>query len=101
MVKRKKVTLKEIAAAVNLAVPTVSQILNGKKNFCSAEQCEKVRETAKKMGYIANIGYRIMTGMETRTVGIMVACEEQMQEHHTRVASRAFSVLRKGSLQEI
>ena len=84
MVKSKKVTLKEVAAAVNLAVPTVSQILNGRKNFCSEEQCRKVRETAQKMGYITNIGYRIMTGMETRTVGIMVACEEQMQEHHTR-----------------
>ena len=67
MIKSKKVTLKEIAAAVNLATPTVSQILNGRKNFCSEEQCRKVRETAQKMGYITNIGYRIMTGMETHT----------------------------------
>ena len=84
MVKSKKVTLKEVAAAVNLAVPTVSQILNGRKNFCSEEQCRKVRETAQKMGYITNIGYRIMTGMETHTVGIMVASSIQMQETHTR-----------------
>ena len=84
MIKSKKVTLKEVAAAVNLAVPTVSQILNGRKNFCSEEQCRKVRETAQKMGYITNIGYRIMTGMETHTVGIMVASSTQMQETHTR-----------------
>ncbi len=84
MIKSKKVTLKEVAAAVNLAVPTVSQILNGRKNFCSEEQCRKVRETAREMGYITNIGYRIMTGMETHTVGIMVASNTQMQEFHIR-----------------
>ena len=84
MIKSKKVTLKEVAAAVNLAVPTVSQILNGRKNFCSEEQCRKVRETARAMGYITNIGYRIMTGMKTHTVGIMVASSSQMQENHTR-----------------
>lgn len=84
MLKSKKVTLKEVAAAVNLAVPTVSQILNGRKNFCSKEQCEKVRQTAREMGYVTNIGYRIMTGQVTHTVGIMVACAEHMQEEHYR-----------------
>ena len=84
MRKSKKVTLKEVASAVNLAVPTVSQILNNRKNFCSAEQCRRVRETAQQMGYVTNIGYRIMTGQETRTVGIMVANPGQMQENHCR-----------------
>lgn len=84
MLKSKKVTLKEVAAAVNLAVPTVSQILNGKKNFCSEEQCKRVRRTAQEMGYVTNIGYRIMTGQETHTVGIMVACQEHMEEEHYR-----------------
>ncbi|MBQ6474512.1 MAG: LacI family DNA-binding transcriptional regulator [Victivallales bacterium] len=81
---KKKISLKEVAAAVNLAVPTVSQILNGRKNFCSAEQCQRVRQVAQEMGYVKNIGYRIMTGMETRTIGIMVSSPEQMQEEHFR-----------------
>lgn len=84
MLKSKKVTLKEIASAVNLAVPTVSQILNGRKNFCSQEQCEKVRQTAREMGYVPNIGYKILTGQITHTIGIMVACAEHMQEEHYR-----------------
>jgi len=82
--KKRKITLKEVAAAVKLAVPTVSQILNGKKNFCSEAQCQRVRQVAQDLGYVTNIGYRIMTGMETHTVGIMVSSPEQMQEEHNR-----------------
>ena len=66
-----KVTLKHVAAAANLAVPTVSQILNGRRNYCSEEQIARVRKLAAEMGYQPNIGYKIMVGEKTRTVAIL------------------------------
>lgn len=84
MTPRKKVTLKQIAAIANLAVPTVSQILNGKKNFCSEQKVKEVKQIAHDLGYVPNIGYRIMTGQETNTIGVMVSSATAMQEYFIR-----------------
>ena len=84
MTPRKKVTLKEIAVAANLAVPTVSQILNGKKNFCSEQKIKEVKQIAHDLGYVPNIGYRIMIGQETNTIGVMVSSSTAMQEYFIR-----------------
>ncbi len=81
-VKIKKVTLKDVAAAAELAVPTVSQILNGRRNFCSAEQATRVRNLAQEMGYMPNIGYKIMTGQQTRTVGLIFSQTRTYHDEH-------------------
>ena len=75
MIKNRKVTLKQVAAAANLAVPTVSQILNGRRNYCSGEQIARVRKLADEMGYQPNIGYKITVGEKTRTVAILFSQE--------------------------
>ncbi len=81
-VKNKKVTLKQVAAAAELAVPTVSQILNGRRNFCSQEQIDKVRRIAKELNYRPNIGYKIMTGQQTQTVAILNSMPQMSSEEH-------------------
>ena len=71
MVKAKRVTLKDISRAVNLSVPTVSKVLNGKETFCSEAKVREVQETALRLGYCRNMGYNIMTGGETNIVAII------------------------------
>lgn len=66
-----RVTLKQISEQTGLAVSTVSEILSGKKNFCSEETREMVRSTAKRLGYVPNVGFKIMTGRDSGTAAII------------------------------
>jgi len=82
MVKTKRITLKDISRAVNLAVPTVSKILNGKETFCSEAKVREVQETALHLGYCRNMGYNIMTGGETNIVAIIFSQKYITHNHH-------------------
>ncbi len=96
MIKNRKVTLKQVAAAANLAVPTVSQILNGRRNYCSEEQIARVRKLAREMGYQPNIGYKIMIGEKTRTVAILFSQERTYHtEENRNLTIRLISELEK------
>mgnify|MGYP000000609189 FL=1 len=96
MIKNRKVTLKQVAAAANLAVPTVSQILNGRRNYCSGEQIARVRKLADEMGYQPNIGYKIMVGEKTRTVAILFSQERTYHtEENRNLTIRLISELEK------
>ena len=96
MIKTKKITLKQVAAAANLAVPTVSQILNGRRNYCSGEQIARVRKLADEMGYQPNIGYKIMVGEKTRTVAILFSQERTYHtEENRNLTIRLISELEK------
>ena len=66
-----RVTLKKLSEQTGLAVSTISEILSGKKNFCSEETCRMVRETAERLGYIPNVGFKIMTGRDSGTAAII------------------------------
>ena len=91
-----KVTLKHVAAAANLAVPTVSQILNGRRNYCSEEQIARVRKLAAEMGYQPNIGYKIMVGEKTQTVAILFSQERTYHtEENRNLTIRLISELEK------
>jgi LacI family transcriptional regulator, galactose operon repressor len=48
------VKLKDIAAKVGISIATASNALSGKRNI-SSEVAEKVRETAKEMGYVRRV----------------------------------------------
>ncbi|MBQ9754763.1 MAG: LacI family DNA-binding transcriptional regulator [Lentisphaeria bacterium] len=83
--KKSKVTLRDIAAAVNLSPAAVSQILNNKEiNYCSEATKERVRQAARDLGYRRNIGYKLMHHQSTGTVGIMIASGFIPQEEHYR-----------------
>ncbi len=71
--KIRRVTLQDVAKSCNLSVPTVSQILNNRtSNFSSEETRRLVRDTAARLGYRPNIGYKIMRGMSTKTVALVI-----------------------------
>lgn len=44
MVKSKRVTLKDISRAVNVSLPTVSKVLNGKATFCSEAKLKEIKK---------------------------------------------------------
>ena len=67
----KKITLKDIAAELNVTVGTVSHVLNGVGDI-SAVTRERVLETAKRMGYISNSGAVALRQGKTHTVAIIV-----------------------------
>ena len=81
--KNKKATLKDVAKKAGVSVSAVSQILNSRKvNFCSVEKKALVKKAARDLNYQVNFGYRVMTGMKTRTVGIIFSLERIKNEEH-------------------
>ena len=79
---KKRVTMKDLAQATGLTVPTISKILNGKDNFCSVAKKEEVLQLARQYDYKPNIGYRIMTGMETNIAAIIFSQNRKTFEEH-------------------
>ena len=71
--KIRRITLRDVAKSCNLSVPTVSQILNNRaSNFSSEETRRLVRETAERLGYQPNLGYKLMHGISTKTVALVI-----------------------------
>lgn len=69
-----RVTLKTIAEYTGLSVPTVSQILNNRKNnYSSAATREKVLAAAKELHYRPSFGYQLMQGKKTNTVAVLLS----------------------------
>ena len=97
-----RVTLRDVAKACGLSAPTVSQILNNRSvNFSSEETRRLVRETARQMGYQPNIGYKLMRGMTTKTVALILGSAIQWEEEYVkdlvflllhRLSSRGYAV---------
>ncbi len=82
-IKKKRPTLTSIAKEAGVSVSAVSQILNNREvNFCSEEKKLLVKKVAKKLNYQVNLGYRIMTGMNTNTVAIIFCGEYTKNEEH-------------------
>jgi LacI family transcriptional regulator len=66
-------SLKDIACAANVSVPTASRILHGKKlNQFSEETRERVRETARRLRWRPNLLVHGMQTGKTCTIGVMV-----------------------------
>lgn len=67
----KRVTLRQLAHACNLSAPTVSRVLKGQDTYCTEKTKELVRRTAQELGYVPNIGYKLMHGIKTKTIAIV------------------------------
>jgi LacI family transcriptional regulator len=65
------VTIKDIADALGMAHTTVSRALNDHPQT-NAETKQRVRETAKKLGYVANAGARHMRNGSSKQIGFIV-----------------------------
>ncbi len=66
-----KITLKDLAQALNVSVVTVSKALRDHPDI-SAKMKTQVKKTAKEMGYIPNIVARNLSSRRTRTIGLIV-----------------------------
>ncbi|ANZ68598.1 ribose utilization transcriptional repressor RbsR [Secundilactobacillus paracollinoides] len=67
-----KTTIKELAAAADVSVTTVSQILNGKSNRFSLETIDRVQKLSKKMNYVPNFNARNLILNEAKSIGVVV-----------------------------
>lgn len=63
-------TIREIAAACNVSISTVSNIFNGKTNV-GEETRKRVLKTAEEMAYIPNFMAKNLKQKATRTIGII------------------------------
>jgi LacI family transcriptional regulator len=65
------VTIKDIAAELNLSHSTVSRALNNRTHI-SEETKERVRQAAKKLGYVPNLSARMIRGDASALVGLVI-----------------------------
>jgi len=68
----KRVTIKDIAAKLNVDPATVSRALNNIGSISDATK-EKVRETAKEMNYFPNSAARSLVMGKTNAIGVVVS----------------------------
>jgi LacI family transcriptional regulator len=70
------VSIKDIAKALNINPSTVSRALQGVYGV-NEETRRKIRQTAKEMGYVPNIGARELVKGKTNLVGIFIGIYEK------------------------
>lgn len=67
-----KVTIRDIAEAVGLSQTTVSLVLNNRPSRISEETKEKVRQTARSMGYYPNAAAVGLRTNRSHSIGLIV-----------------------------
>ena len=70
------ISLKDIAAACNVSVATVSKALNDQHDV-SAKTKELVRQKAKELGYFPNSAAKMLKTNESRNIGVLFVDEAQ------------------------
>ena len=70
------ISLKDIAAACNVSVATVSKALNDQHDV-SAITKELVRQKAKELGYFPNSAAKMLKTNESRNIGVLFVDEAQ------------------------
>lgn len=68
---RKKVTVKDVAAAAGVSLATASRVLGGNENV-DPEMTQRVLAAKEKLGYEANFLARALRTNQTSTVGLVV-----------------------------
>lgn len=67
----KKTSIKDIAHEAQVAISTVSHVIN-KTKYVSDDTCEKVSRAIKKLNYRPNIIARGLRTKSTRTIGVLL-----------------------------
>ena len=80
------VSMKDIAKACGVSVATVSKALNGQKDV-GEETKEKIRETAKQMGYFPNAQARALKTNRTYNLGVLFVDEARSGLTHDYFAN--------------
>ena len=71
MVKKKNISIKEIAKLADVSVATVSRVINNNGRF-SDKTKEKVETIIKEYGYTANIAAKSLRTSKSKTIGLIV-----------------------------
>lgn len=82
---RRRVTLKDIAAELGLTHPTVSRAL-ARHDSISKETRLRVEEAARRLGYVANSGARLLRRGHANVVGLLLP--DITNEFYAAVAQR-------------
>lgn len=91
--RKKKPTLKTIAEASGMAVPTVSRALAGASDISDATK-ERIRQIADDLGYVPNrAGVRLRTG-RTNVISLMMSAEGEMMTQTARLLTSLGIALR-------
>jgi len=69
MVNRKSVTLKDVAKALDLSVISVSKCLSNAPDMAAVTK-DRVKKTAKKMGYRPNLAARRLQSLRIHPGGL-------------------------------
>lgn len=70
--RRKVVTIRDVAARAQVSVSTVSQILNGNNQYVGQDKRERVLKAAKDLHYRPNAIARSMVKRRTASIGLVV-----------------------------
>lgn len=66
----RSVTIKEVAAAADVSIGTVSNVLN-RPNVVSEETRLKVQDAIDRLGFVRNAGASLLRGGRARTIGLI------------------------------
>jgi LacI family transcriptional regulator len=92
----RSITVKDIAAEVGVSITTVSNVLLGKEGTYSPETGEKVKESARRLGYRRNNLARSLVRQRSQTLGVLL--EERFNFSHPE--NQYFVGFLQGFLQE-
>lgn len=68
---KNRVTIRDVAAASNVSVATVSYVLNGKKKV-SEERRQKILAVIEELGYVPDLNARGLSVKDTKLLGVVV-----------------------------
>lgn len=69
----RRTTLKDVASACGVSLPTASKIMGGNDASMAAETIHRVKDTARRLGYRPHFAAKILNGRSTGIVGIVFA----------------------------
>ena len=69
--KKKRATIKDVAALAGVSAATVSRVLDNRPEI-SAETKERVRAACDQLGYVPNAAARGLAGQSTHTIGLVL-----------------------------
>ena len=90
---RDRATLKDVAAAANVSVMTVSNVVNGRLEFVSERTRAVVQREIERLNYHAVGSARALRSGKSRTVGVLLvenALDERFGSRELDVAFRSF-----------
>ncbi|MCR5419468.1 MAG: LacI family transcriptional regulator [Lachnospiraceae bacterium] len=75
------ITIKEIAARLNMSTTTVSNVIHGKDGEVSPETRQKVKEFLDEVDYIPNINARNLAQNESKIIGVALKARADKYEN--------------------